>query len=129
MDSQRDEHRVHLIIYHLVWCPKRRKAVLGDDIAKDCRALIEQKCAERGWQIVELAIQPDHIHLFVRVWPSDSAATVVKECKGLTAHHLRKKYTILRRMPSLWTRSYFASTAGNVSQATIQRYIAAQKGL
>lgn len=129
MDSQRDEHRVHLIIYHLVWCPKRRKAVLGGDIAKDCRALIEQKCAERGWQIVELAIQPDHIHLFVRVWPSDSAATVVKECKGLTAHHLRKKYTILRRMPSLWTRSYFASTAGNVSQATIQRYIAAQKGL
>lgn len=84
MDSQRDEHRVHLIIYHLVWCPKRRKAVLGGDIAKDCRALIEQKCAERGWQIVELAIQPDHIHLFVRVWPSDSAATVVKECKGLT---------------------------------------------
>ena len=129
MDSQRDEHRVHLIIYHLVWCPKRRKAVLGGDIAKDCRALIEQKCAERGWQIVELAIPPDHIHLFVRVWPSDSAATVVKECKGLTAHHLRKKYTILRRMPSLWTRSYFASTAGNVSQATIQRYIAAQKGL
>lgn len=129
MDSQRDEHCVHLIIYHLVWCPKRRKAVLGGDIAKDCRALIEQKCAERGWQIVELAIQPDHIHLFVRVWPSDSAATVVKECKGLTAHHLRKKYTILRRMPSLWTRSYFASTAGNVSQATIQRYIAAQKGL
>lgn len=129
MDYQRDEHRVHLIIYHLVWCPKRRKAVLGGDIAKDCRALIEQKCAERGWQIVELAIQPDHIHLFVRVWPSDSAATVVKECKGLTAHHLRKKYTILRRMPSLWTRSYFASTAGNVSQATIQRYIAAQKGL
>lgn len=129
MAYQRDEHRVHLIIYHLVWCPKRRKAVLGGDIAKDCRALIEQKCAERGWQIVELAIQPDHIHLFVRVWPSDSAATVVKECKGLTAHHLRKKYTILRRMPSLWTRSYFASTAGNVSQATIQRYIAAQKGL
>ena len=129
MAYQRDEHRVHLIIYHLVWCPKRRKAVLGDDIAKDCRALIEQKSAERGWQIVELAIQPDHIHLFVRVWPSDSAATVVKECKGLTAHHLRKKYTILRRMPSLWTRSYFASTAGNVSQATIQRYIAAQKGL
>ena len=129
MAYQRDEHRVHLIIYHLVWCPKRRKAVLGGDIAKDCRALIEQKCAERGWQIVEMAIQPDHIHLFVRVWPSDSAATVVKECKGLTAHHLRKKYTILRRMPSLWTRSYFASTAGNVSQATIQRYIAAQKGL
>jgi putative transposase len=129
MDHQRDEHRVHLIISHLVWCPKRRKAVLDGDIARDCRALIEQKYAERGWQILELAIQPDHIHLCVRVWPSDSAATVVKECKGLTAHHLRKKYAVLQRIPSLWTRSYFASTAGNVSQETIQRYIAAQKGL
>jgi putative transposase len=129
MDYQRDEHRVHLIVYHLLWCPKRRKAVLGGSIAKDCQSLIEQKCAEKGWEILELAIQPDHIHLFVRVWPTDSAADVVKECKGLTAHHLCKKYAVLRRLPSLWTRSYFASTAGNVSQEIIQRYIAAQKGL
>ncbi len=78
---------------------------------------------------MELAIQPDYIHLFVRVWPTDSAADVVKECKRLTAHDLRQKYVVLRRLPSLWTRSYFASTAGNVSQEIIQRYIAAQKGL
>ncbi len=129
MKYQRDEHRVHLVVYHLVWCPKRRKAVLGGTIAKDCQALIEQKCAEKGWTILELAIQPDHIHLFVRVWPTDSAAEVVKQCKGLTAHHLRQQYAVLRRLPSLWTRSYFASTAGNVSQEIIQRYLAAQKGL
>ena len=129
MEYHRDEHRVHLIVYHLIWCPKRRKAVLGGEIATECRALIEQKCAEKGWEILELAIQPDHIHLFARVWPTDSAADVVKECKGLTAHHLRNKYAVLRRLPSMWTRSYFASTAGNVSSETIQRYIAAQKGL
>jgi putative transposase len=129
MEYQRDEHRVHLIVYHLVWCPKRRKAVLGGSIAKECQALIEQKCAEKGWTILELAIQPDHIHLFVRAWPTDSAADVVKACKGLTAHHLRKKYAVLCRLPSLWTSSYFASTAGNVSQEIIQRYIAAQKGM
>jgi putative transposase len=79
--------------------------------------------------VVQLAIQPDHVHLFVRVWPTTSAADVVKECKGLTSHELRKRYPVLLKMPSLWTRSYFASTAGNVSQETVQRYIAAQKGL
>lgn len=42
MEYQRDEHRVHLILYHLVWTPKRRKAVLKDAIAIDCRRLIEQ---------------------------------------------------------------------------------------
>lgn len=130
MDYQRDEHRVHLIVYHLVWTPKRRKAILVGLVADDCRALIERKCEERGWAILQLAIQPDHIHLFVRVWPEVSAALVVKECKGLTSHELRIKYPELkRRLPSLWTRSYFAATAGNVSQETIQKYIAAQKGL
>jgi len=77
-----------------------------------------------------LAIQPDHIHLLVRCYPSDSAAEVVKECKGYTAFHLRKEFQpILSKLPSMWTRSYFASTAGNVSKEVIQRYIEAQKGV
>lgn len=98
-------------------------------IAAECRQLIEQKCAERGWQIIELAIQPDHVHLFVRVWPTDSAFEVVKKCKGLTSRILRQKYPQLRKLPSLWTRSYFSATAGNVSSKAIEVYIAAQKGL
>jgi putative transposase len=128
-DYQRDEHRVHLIVYHLVWTPKRRKPVLTGSIAKDCQALIEKKCEEQGWAILELAVQPDHVHLFVRVWPTTSAAEVVKECKGISSHELRKDHPILKRLPSLWTRSYFAATAGNVSAEVIQQYIAAQKGL
>lgn len=129
LNYQRDEHRVHLIVYHLVWTPKRRKAVLVNAVASECRQLIEQKCDERGWQIIELAIQPDHVHLFVRVWTTDSAAEVIRQCKGVTSRVLRQKYPQLRKLPSLWTRSYFASTAGNVSSETIKAYIAAQKGL
>jgi putative transposase len=125
-EYRRDEHRVHLIIYHLIWCPRRRKPVLAGPVAARCRELIACQCAEKGWDILALAIQPDHIHLFVRVWPSDSAADVVKACKGLTSHHLRDEFPQLRTLPSLWTRSSFASTAGKVSQETIQRYIAAQ---
>lgn len=125
---KRDEHRVHMVIYHLIWCPKRRKSVLTDNVAVDLRSIIEGKCDEQGWDIIELAIQPDHVHLFVQVWPTDSAADVVKHCKGLSARRLNEKYPErLKRLPSLWTRSYFVSTAGNVSKETIQRYIAAQK--
>ena len=129
MEYKRDEHRVHLIVYHLIWIPKRRKPVLTGRIAADCRQLIERKCDEKGWELLDLAIQPDHVHLCVRVWPTDSAADVEKDCKGLTAHELRQKYPdVLKKLPSLWTRSYFASTAGNVSAATIQKYIASQRG-
>jgi putative transposase len=126
---QRDEHRIHRIVYHLVWTPKRHKAVLTGDIAADCKALIEKKCSEMGWTILALAIQPDHVHLFVQAWPVTSAAEIVKVCKGLTSHELRLKYPVLKRLPSLWTRSYFAASAGNVSAEVIQGYIAAQKGL
>jgi putative transposase len=128
MEYQRDEHRVHLIVYHLIWCPKRRKPVFVGPVAARCKGLIEAKCAEHGWGILSLAIQPDHIHLFVRAWPSDSAADVVKECKRVTSFALRREFAQLRKLPSMWTRSYFAATAGTVSQETIQRYLDAQTG-
>ena len=128
-DYQRDEHRVYLLNYHFVWTPKRRKAVLVGEVATECRAIIEQKCLERGWKILELDIQPDHIHLFVCIYPDESPSLVVKECKGITSFYLRKKYDTLKKLPSLWTRSYFVATAGNVSSETIQQYIAAQKGV
>jgi putative transposase len=128
MKYQRDEHRIHLIVYHLIWCPKRRKPVLVGAVEAECRKLIHQKCAGHGWEVLELAIQPDHVHLFVRAWPTTPAAEVIKECKGLTSFRLRKQFPHLLKLPSLWTRSYFASTAGNVSAETIRRYIEAQKG-
>jgi putative transposase len=127
-EYRHDERRIHLIIYHLIWCPRRRKPVLVGPVAERCRALIEGKCSEKEWEILALAIQPDHIHVCVRVWPSDSAAEVVKQCKGVTSFHLRKEFPHLLKLPSMWTRSFFASTADKVSQQTIQRYIAAQTG-
>ncbi len=129
-EYQRDEHRVHLIVYHLIWCPKRRKSILVGQLKDRCQELLEAKCKEKGWDMLRLSLQPDHIHLFVRVWPSDSAAEVIKELKGSTSFVLRKEFEpVLKKLPSLWTRSYFSSTAGAVSAQTIQEYIDAQKGV
>lgn len=128
MEYQRDEHRVHLILYHIVFCPKRRKPVLVGDVAKDVERLIRFKCEEQGWEVVALEVMPYHVHLFVRTWPTTSAAEVVKQVKGITSRELRRKYPHLLKLPSLWTRSYFASTAGNVSQEAIRRYIDSQRG-
>jgi len=61
--------------------------------------------------------------------------SLIKEVKGVTSYELRDKHPQLRKLPSLWTRSYFATTAGRPqrgyprSQETIRRYIEAQKGL
>lgn len=126
---QRDEHRVHFIVYQLIICPKRRKSVLVGGIEKECERLITLKCEQNGWETLKLTIQPDHVHLVVRVFPTNAAAAVVKEIKAFTSHELRLKYPDLkRRLPSLWTRSYFASTAKAITQDTIKDYIHAQKG-
>ncbi|MBE3595404.1 MAG: IS200/IS605 family transposase [Candidatus Carbobacillus altaicus] len=117
------------MIYHLVWTPKRRKPVLVGKIAHRCEEFLKGKCDEKGWKIIELAIQPDHVHIFVQIWPSDSASEVIKELKGITSFHLRKEFPELRKLPSMWTRSFFAATAGNVSSEIIQKYIEDQKGL
>ncbi|MEW6724727.1 MAG: transposase [Bacillota bacterium] len=50
---------MHLIVCHLVWTPKRRKPVLTDKVVSRCREIIEDKCEEKGWKILELAIQPE----------------------------------------------------------------------
>jgi len=128
MEYRRDEHRVHLVVYHLVWCPKRRKPVLTGAVGQDCERIVREVCNEYRWEVLRLAVMPDHVHLFVRADPTTSAAEIARACKGRTSQLLRREHRVLLRLPSLWTRSFFAATAGKVSQAVIDRYIAAQRG-
>jgi putative transposase len=117
---------VVLIKYHLIWIPRRRRRVLGGAVAERLEALLREKAEELGIVIEHLAIQPDHLHLFVEAPPSIAPSQIVFRLKGYTARKLRQEFPFLMRMPSMWTTAYFCSTAGNVSQETIQRYIDAQ---
>ena len=77
--------------------------------------------------VLALECDKDHCHLFVQVDPTVSAADVVKTIKTNTSTVLKKEFGHINKTPTIWTRSYFASTAGNVSAATIAKYIAEQK--
>ena len=74
----------------------------------------------------ENSIMPDHTHLFIQGNPSLSANYIIGQIKGKSSKVLRDEFPFLRKMPTLWTRSYFVSTAGNVSQFVIQKYISEQ---
>jgi putative transposase len=53
----------------------------------------------------------------------------VNRLKGRSSRILRQEFPALRsRLPTLWSRSYFAATVGAVSEQTIRCYIADQKG-
>jgi putative transposase len=116
-------------VYQLIWCPKRRKQVLVGAVGERLHALIIHVCERHGWHLRHVAIQPDQVHLVVRAYPTTSAADIVTQLKGSTSHALRAEFPSLHTLPSLWTRSSFASTARTVSSATIGAYIEAQKGV
>jgi putative transposase len=76
-----------------------------------------------------LEIMPDHVHLFVQSDPRWCVAEIVNRLKGSTSHDLREEFAQLRsRLPTLWSRSYYAGTVGHVSEKTVKVYIESQKG-
>ena len=117
---------VSLINYHFVWIPRRRRSVLKGAIVKRLKDLLHKKTKELDIEIIALEIMPDHVHLFVNCLPVIAPYQIMFRLKGFTARILRKEFPELMRMPSMWTTSYFVSTAGNVSGETIKKYIEAQ---
>ena len=126
---QRSRNKVFLIQYHLVWCPKRRKPVLVGKVKERLEQIIYQVADELGIKVLELAINPDHVHLFISAYPTIPVHKIVKRIKGKSSNTLRKEFPELLRLPSLWTHSYYVSTIGAVSKETIEKYIEAQKGV
>src|SRR3954449_2576541 len=75
--------------YHIVWCPKYRRAVLTDAVADRLKALLSEKSAELGMGIQALNVMPDHVHLFVESDPTRCVAEIVNRLKGYTSRVLR----------------------------------------
>ena len=127
-EYRRDSDSVRLINYHFVFCPKRRKAVLTGEVARRLQDIIFEVCNENDWRLIALEIMPDHVHLFINAPPTDCPSVIVKRIKGRASHHLRREYSEVLKIPTLWTPSYFVATTGNACTETIKRYVENQKG-
>lgn len=119
---------VSLINYHFIFCPRyRRKIFLIPNIEKRFKELVEIKCKELKIEIITIECDEDHSHMFLNCPPTLSPSDIMKQIKGYTNKILREEFSELSKMPSLWTRSYFVSTAGNLCSETIKRYVESQK--
>lgn len=114
--------------YHLIWCTKFRRDLLTGAVEARLKELLASKAAEMGMTIETMEIMPDHVHLFVKASPVDSPHYIVQQLKGASSRALRAEFPqIKRRVPTLWTRSYYCESVGLISADTIQRYIEDQK--
>ena len=91
--------------------------------------MLRQKAPTLGLTIHTLEVMPDHVHLFVEGEPTICVAEIVNGLKGFTSHELREEFPFLKsRLPTLWSRSYYAASVGSVSEAVVRQYIESQKG-
>jgi putative transposase len=129
MSTKRTNLAVYQLSYHLVWCPKFRRPVLSGEIGERLSELLPLIIQKIDGQVIELVVQPDHVHLFASFPPTIAISQIMHHIKGASSRRLREEFPELKsRLPSLWTRSYYAGTAGDVAAETIQRYIEQQKG-
>jgi putative transposase len=127
-EYRRTEGSVSSINYHFVFVPKRRKAVLIGDIASRMQSIIFELVEEHGWKLIALEVMPDHVHMFINAPTHESAADIARWVKGRASRLLRDEFPSLKKLPSLWSPSYFVATTGQVSTDTIRKYIENQKG-
>jgi putative transposase len=75
-----------------------------------------------------MEVMPDHIHIFLKGTPTIPIHLIVKNLKGKSSRVLRSEFPHLRRrLPCLWTRSYYCETIGCINEKAIKKYIENQK--
>ncbi len=125
---KRTKTTVSLINYHIVFCPRYRRKIFNIPGVEDrFKALTMEECSKHDIDIIAMECHTDHVHMFISVYPQQSIPETIKITQGATSHKLREEFEQLKNMQSLWTRSYFISTAGNVSSKTIEWYVKTQK--
>ncbi len=130
MDYKSNHNVVYSCKYHIVWCPKYRRRVLVRGVDERLKDIIRQVAQERGAEVIEMEVMPDHVHLRVEVDPQYGIHKLVKQLKGRSSRLLRQEFPWLKsRLPSVWTNSYCVSTVGGAPLAVIKQYIENQKSV
>ena len=111
--------------YHIVFAPKYRRQVIYGKIKVDIGKILRKLCAQRGVEIIEAELCPDHIHMLVSIPPNLSVAAFVGYLKGKSAlmifdRHANLKYKYGNR--HFWCRGYYVDTVGRNKKA-IEEYI------
>jgi putative transposase len=114
--------------YHIVWCPKYRRKLLVGAVAERLAQIIREVCQEREAEVLSLEIMPDQVHLLVECDPQFGIHRLVRLIKGRSSRFLRQEFPALKRkLPTLWTNSYFVSTVGGAPLSVIKQYLEKQK--
>lgn len=133
MDNRyyRHNRRKYSLKVHIVLVTKYLKQLLQGSIADDVKQKILDIANTRGYEIIAMETDKDHIHFLLSYDVTDRVCDIVKIVKQETTYYLWQKYnSVLSKQywkkKIFWSDGYFACSIGEVSSATIQKYIESQ---
>ena len=133
MDNRyyRHNRRKYSLKVPIVLVTKYRKQLLQGSIADDVKQKILDIANTRGYEIIAMETDKDHIHFLLSYDATDRVCDIVKIVKQETTYYLWQKYnSVLSKQywkkKIFWSDGYFACSIGEVSSATIQKYIESQ---
>ena len=133
MDSRYNRHnrRKYSLKVHIVLVTKYRKKLLKGSITDDVKQKIFDIANTRGYEIIAMEADKDHLHFLISYDTTDRVCDIVKIVKQETTYYLWQKYgSFLSKQywkkRIFWSDGYFACSIGEVSSATIQKYIESQ---
>ena len=127
----RHNRRKYSLKVHIVLVTKYRKQLLQGSIADDVKQKILDIANTRGYEIIAMETDKDHMHFLLSYDATDRVCDIVKIVKQETTYYLWQKYnSVLSKQywkkKIFWSDGYFACSIGEVSSATIQKYIESQ---
>ncbi len=127
---KRTSHVIWHCQYHIVWVPKYRFRVLTGPVAEEVYNCIQVFCGQLGSEVIELNVQPDHVHLLVMSPPKVSLSALMGTIKGRTAIRVFKKFPYLKQKPywgnHFWAQGYCVDTVG-LDSDMIRKYVQYQE--
>ena len=114
--------------HHVVFIPKFRKKVMFGKRRKAIGRILRQLCEQRGVDLLEGHIMPDHVHMCLSIPPKFSVAHTIGFLKGKSAVRIHRELLKQKRMVGLqfWATGYCVSTVGLDEQA-VRQYIRDQE--
>ena len=116
--------------YHVVIIPKDRRKVIYGQLKKQIGVILRELCRQKGVELLEGHLMPDHIHICLSIPPKYSVAHTIGFLKGKSAVRIHRELLHERRMTGLhfWATGYSVSTVG-LDEQRIRQYIRDQEKL
>ena len=125
----RKRHSVTKLVVHLVFTTKYRRKLFDGYMIQQLQESFESACEKLECELLEMDGEKDHVHLLIAYPPKLAISVMVNNLKSTSSRRLRLLNTHLTAQSKsglMWSRSYFACSAGGATIETQKDYVNSQ---